>query len=209
MFLPACGASGAEIGEVDYNMMETGTGNSMKEIYFAGGCFWGTERVFKAVPGVADTEVGYANGTTEEPTYRQVCSNLTGHRETVKVTYDADKVSLEDLVRAFFIVIDPTVKDMQGADRGTQYQTGVYYIDEADLPVIENVFDAEKVKYDKFFVELKPLDCFWPAEEYHQDYLDKNPGGYCHITADEMREVQKFFSDSNSSDCTAETVSKK
>ena len=167
--------------------------NSLKEIYFAGGCFWGTEKVFKAVPGVTDTEVGYANGSTDDPTYQQVCTDLTGHRETVRVIYDENMVSLGDLVRVFFIVIDPTVKDMQGADRGTQYQTGVYYSDNADLPVIEMLFEAEKEKYSKFFVELKPLECFWPAEEYHQDYLDKNPGGYCHITSDEMREVQNYF----------------
>ncbi len=173
--------------------MKSLTDNSLKEIYFAGGCFWGTEKVFKAVPGVTDTEVGYANGSTDDPTYQQVCTDLTGHRETVRVIYDENMVSLGDLVRVFFIVIDPTVKDMQGADRGTQYQTGVYYSDNADLPVIEMLFEAEKEKYSKFFVELKPLECFWPAEEYHQDYLDKNPGGYCHITSDEMREVQNYF----------------
>ena len=192
----ACIIVGNQITEDNENMKSL-THNSLKEIYFAGGCFWGTEKVFKAVPGVTDTEVGYANGSTDDPTYQQVCTDLTGHRETVRVIYDENMVSLEDLIRVFFIVIDPTVKDMQGADRGTQYQTGVYYSDNADLPVIEMLFEAEKEKYCKFFVELKPLECFWPAEEYHQDYLDKNPGGYCHITSDEMREVQNYFQKDN------------
>ena len=196
VLLSSCDKAYDQITEVNQNMKSL-TVNSLKEIFFAGGCFWGTEKVFKAVPGVTDTEVGYANGSTYDPTYQQVCTDLTGHRETVRVIYDENMVSLEDLVHVFFIVIDPTVKDMQGADRGTQYQTGVYYSDNADLPVIEMLFEAEKEKYCKFFVELKPLECFWPAEEYHQDYLDKNPGGYCHITSDEMREVQNYFQKDN------------
>ena len=164
----------------------------IKNIYLAGGCFWGTEKVFKILNGVTETTVGYANGHTENPTYEEVCTDTTGHRETVKVSYDTDRISLEKILTAYFMVIDPTVQNMQGADIGTQYQTGVYYEDKEDLTIIEKFFSKEKDKYTSFFVELLPLSCFWTAEEYHQDYLDKNPTGYCHITSIELDEVMKL-----------------
>ena len=162
----------------------------MKTIYFAGGCFWGAEKVFKALPGVAETTVGYANGHTDAPTYQEVCTDTTGHRETVQVVYDPEAIGLETLLRAFFLVIDPEVRDRQGGDVGTQYQTGVYYADDADRPSIERVFAEERAAHEQFFTELAPLRCFYPAEEYHQDYLDKNPGGYCHVTREEMAEIE-------------------
>ena len=164
----------------------------MKTIYLAGGCFWGTERVFKSLRGVAETTVGYANGHTANPTYKEVCTDTTGHRETVKVEYDPEAISLATILRAYFLVIDPEVKDQQGHDIGTQYQTGIYYADDADLPAIHEIYDAEQAKHDKFYVELAPLDVFYSAEEYHQDYLDKNPGGYCHITPVQMDKVKKL-----------------
>ena len=133
-----------------------------------------------------------ANGHTENPTYEEVCTDTTGHRETVKVTYDTEKITLNKILKAYFMVIDPTVKDKQGGDTGTQYQTGVYYEDEESLPVIRDFFEEERKKYDVFCVELLPLSCFWTAEEYHQDYLDKNPTGYCHITKVEMDKVLKL-----------------
>lgn len=163
------------------------------EIYFAGGCFWGTEKVFKSCPGVKTTTVGYANGHTENPTYKEVCTDTTGHRETVMVEYDPEEISLETLPTVFFLVIDPTVRNRQGGDIGTQYQTGVYYKDAADLPVLENVFEEKKRSVHPFFTELAPLEHFWTAEEYYQDYLDKNPRCYCHITPLEMQEVQTLF----------------
>ena len=165
----------------------------MKEIYFAGGCFWGTEMVFRSVPGVCDTTVGYANGHTQNPTYQEVCTDTTGHRETVKVVYDPALLSLERLLEVYFLVVDPTVKNRQGGDIGSQYQTGVYYTDPADRAVIEPVFDAQRARGGDFFVELAPLACFFPAEEYHQDYLEKNPDGYCHISPAEMARVRALF----------------
>ncbi|MBQ9346123.1 MAG: peptide-methionine (R)-S-oxide reductase MsrB [Oscillibacter sp.] len=163
-------------------MKEEGFMGVMKEIYLAGGCFWGVEEYFSRIPGVADTVSGYANGTTVSPTYAQVCTGRTGHAETVRVFYNPDAVSLKTLVSQYFKIIDPTVLDRQGNDRGNQYRTGVFYVDEGDVPIIEAVFEAEQAKYDQPIVtELKPLSCFYEAEEYHQDYLVKNPGGYCHV----------------------------
>lgn len=152
------------------------------EIYLAGGCFWGTEHFFKQIEGVIDTQVGYANGTVENPTYEQVCTHKTGHAETVKVVYDPEQIGLEFLLDMFFAAIDPTVEDQQGPDVGPQYRTGIYYTDAADLPVIERRVADESRRYESEIVtEVLPLACFYPAEDYHQDYLDKNPDGYCHL----------------------------
>ena len=164
-----------------------------KEIYFAGGCFWGMEKVFRSLPGVTDTTVGYANGLTRNPTYQQVCTDTTGHRETVKVVYDPAVITLEKLLEVYFLVIDPTVPNRQGGEVGSQYQTGVYYSDPEDLPVLSAAFEAQKAGGGDFFVELLPLRCFYDAEEYHQDYLEKNPDGYCHITPVEMARVRALF----------------
>ena len=154
----------------------------MKEIYLAGGCFWGTEHYFKQVRGVTATEVGFANGKVENPTYRQVCTEDTGFAETVRITYDPAAVSLDLLLELYFKAIDPLSVDRQGEDRGNQYRTGVYYTDAEDLPAIRKVFREEQRKYQEpLAVELLPLQNFYPAEEYHQDYLDKHPDGYCHL----------------------------
>lgn len=163
-----------------------------KTIVLAGGCFWGVEKVFKALDGVVETTTGYANGITENPTYEEVCRNETGYKEAVKVVYQPDVVSLSIIIRAFFLCIDPRQRNRQGNDFGTQYQTGIYYVDENDLDVIKPIYASERMKYDRFFVELEPLKNFYTAEEYHQDYLDKHPNGYCHITAFEMEEVKKL-----------------
>ena len=163
-----------------------------KTIVLAGGCFWGVEKVFKALDGVVETTTGYANGITENPTYEEVCRNETGYKEAVKVVYRPDVVSLSIIIRAFFLCIDPRQRNRQGNDIGTQYQTGIYYVDENDLDVIKPIYARERMKYNRFFVELEPLKNFYTAEEYHQDYLDKHPNGYCHITAFEMEEVKKL-----------------
>lgn len=157
------------------------TQDQMKQIYFAGGCFWGTEHMMAQVPGVTDVVSGYANGTLDNPTYERVLRGDTGHRETVRVTYDPNLMDAEALIRLFYATIDPTVKDQQGNDRGTQYQTGIYYADEETGKIAEKVTAEEREKHDAFHVEVLPLTAFWEAEEYHQDYLIKNPGGYCHL----------------------------
>ena len=153
-----------------------------KEIYFAGGCFWGTEHFFKQIEGVIETEVGFANGHTENPTYKEVYTDQTGFAETVYVKYDPDVVSLEFLLNMFFKAIDPTSLNKQGEDEGTRYRTGVYYTNDDDLAVTEKVFSQEQQNYQQpLAVEKLPLQNYYSAEESHQDYLDKNPTGYCHL----------------------------
>ena len=154
----------------------------MKEIYFAGGCFWGVEAYFKKFEGIVDTDVGYANSVSENPTYEEVCSSRTLAAETVKIIYDEKKISLLGLLEKLFKVIDPTLLNRQGPDIGHQYRTGVYFTDERDKKIIDDFIESIRNNYKREIVtEVKKLDNFYLAEEYHQDYLDKNPGGYCHI----------------------------
>lgn len=168
-------------------------------IYLAGGCFWGVEAYLKKLPGVYDTEVGYANGTTENPTYEQVCYNNTGHAETVKVVYDTSQITTDQLLEGFFKVVDPTSFNQQGNDRGSQYRSGIYYVDETDKDAADKAVNAQQELYKKeIATEVLPLDNFYPAEDYHQDYLDKNPSGYCHINlkdADEFIEEEGLGTD--------------
>ena len=155
---------------------------TLKHIYLAGGCFWGTEHFFKQIAGVVETEVGFANGQTDNPTYEQVYTDTTGYAETVHVTYNPDMVSLEFLLHMFFVAIDPTSLNKQGHDEGTRYRTGIYYTNAEDLPTIEQVYAEEQRKFAQpLVVEKLPLQNFYPADEYHQDYLDKHPDGYCHL----------------------------
>ena len=154
----------------------------MNTIYLAGGCFWGVEGYFKRIDGVKGTTCGYANGRTKNPSYEDVCRHDTGHAETVKVDFDDEVISLEDLLIYYFRIIDPVSVNKQGNDVGTQYRTGIYYTDESQLPVIKAAIEREQRKYnEKIAVEVLPIENFYSAEEYHQDYLDKNPNGYCHI----------------------------
>lgn len=155
----------------------------MKEIYFAGGCFWGVEHFFKGVDGVAEAMPGYANGNTENPTYKEVYTDTTGFAETVRVRYNPERVSLDFLTRMFFTVTDPLTLNRQGHDEGTRYRSGVFYVNEEDRPVIETVFQDVSAKLGVPLVtQLEPLRNFYSAEEYHQNYLDKNPEGYCHLS---------------------------
>lgn len=153
-----------------------------KEIYLAGGCFWGTEHFFKQLNGVLATEVGYANGHTENPTYQEVCTDLTGFAEAVRVIFDDQVVSLRFLLDMYFKTIDPLSVNRQGADVGSQYRTGIYYTDASQLPIVEEkVREVSTELFEPLAVEVEPLINFYPAEDYHQDYLDKNPTGYCHL----------------------------
>ncbi len=153
----------------------------MKTIFLAGGCFWGMQKFLDQFEGVTFTEVGYANGPDTAPSYREVCDN-SGHAETVRVDYDEGVLSLPALLRFYFQVIDPTSVNRQGMDSGIQYRTGVYYTDEEQLPAIREVYAEVEAREGKpLAVEVQPLENFFPAETYHQKYLDKNPGGYCHI----------------------------
>ncbi len=156
----------------------------MREIYLAGGCFWGAEHFLKQIRGVVDTDTGFANGKDDivSPTYEQVYTDQTGYAETVRVRYDEHVVGLRFLARMFFRAIDPTSLNKQGEDEGTRYRTGVYYTDKSDLPVLREVFEevAERVS-QPLRVELEPLRHYYSADARHQDYLDNNPSGYCHL----------------------------
>ena len=155
---------------------------AVSTIFLAGGCFWGMQKFLDQFEGVTETEAGYANGPDKAPTYQQVCSN-SGHAETVRINYDPDRISLGELLEFYFMVIDPLAVNRQGNDIGIQYRTGIYYTDIRQLPQIEAVYRAEEEKARaKLAVEVEPLKNFFPAEEYHQKYLDKNPTGYCHIS---------------------------
>jgi peptide methionine sulfoxide reductase msrA/msrB len=163
-----------------------------KQIYLAGGCFWGTEAYFSQLKGVSNTQCGYANGLTKNPSYDEVCHGDTGHAETVLVEYDPSVVTLEKLLTEFFKTIDPTTADRQGNDIGSQYRSGIYYADEADAAAIQSYVKEKQNEYEKPIVtEVSPLQNFYPAEEYHQDYLVKNPCGYCHVDLSLIREDDK------------------
>ena len=153
----------------------------MDTIYLAGGCFWGLQKFFDQFDGVIRTEAGYANGPDKAPSYQDVCRN-SGHAETVRVDYDDKRMDLEKLLEYYFMVIDPLAVNRQGNDIGIQYRTGIYYTDEGQLPTIRKVFRMQQKKVGMALaVVVEPIRNFFPAEEYHQKYLDKNPGGYCHI----------------------------
>ena len=164
---------------LDYNDEEVET------IYLAGGCFWGVEAYMERIEGVVHASSGYANGNTENPTYEDVIYRNTNHAETVEVKFDPKKTDLTNILLYYFKVIDPTVLNRQGNDRGTQYRTGIYYTKDSQIEVIEKIMEKEQEKYKQpIVVEVEPIQNYYIAEEYHQDYLKKNPNGYCHINLD-------------------------
>ncbi len=153
-----------------------------KTIYLAGGCFWGTEHLFSLVPGVTDTEAGYANSIVTDPTYKEVCTGTTNAAETVKVVYDPSKVTLRQLLGLYLMSVNPLSLNRQGNDVGTQYRTGIYYTSPDDAVVVDSVLaELDRRLGCKSVIESGELKNFYPAEDYHQGYLDKNPGGYCHV----------------------------
>lgn len=157
----------------------------MKEIIVAGGCFWGVEEFFSRIEGVLETEVGYANGRTPNPTYEDVCYRNTGYAEACYIKYDETKISIKELLDKYWTIVNPTSLNRQGNDVGSQYRTGIYYIEESDVEVILKSKAEIGKQYEKAIVtEVEPLETYYKAEEYHQKYLKKNPGGYCHIKLD-------------------------
>ena len=161
----------------------------MKTIYFAGGCFWGVERYFSLVEGVISTEVGYANGTKDDPSYQDLKSGLDDASETVKIDYDQAVVSLEKLVELYLRVVNPYSINKQGEDEGIQYRSGIYYLDENDKNIVLDYFS--KINLINYAIELLPLRKFFSAEEYHQKYLEKNPNGYCHINMNFLKDDER------------------
>jgi peptide methionine sulfoxide reductase msrA/msrB len=163
-----------------------------KEIYLAGGCFWGLEKYLENIPGVLLTEVGFANGSTLNPTYEEVCYKNTGHAETVKVEYEDREISLSFLLELYYDVIDPLSMNRQGNDSGTQYRTGIYFTDPEDEKIIlESIRKLQEKYKEKVAIEIEPLKNYYRAEDYHQKYLDKNPNGYCHIRRDKFEQAKK------------------
>lgn len=168
-----------------------GDSNDYREIYLAGGCFWGTEKYLSGMKGIMNTDVGYANGNTENPTYEEVCHNNTGHAEAVRVVYNPSVISLAFILDLYYDVINPTSINRQGGDVGAQYRTGIYYVNEEDKAIIDKSIQELQKKYDKpIAIEVLPLINYYLAEEYHQKYLDKNPNGYCHIGRDKFEKAK-------------------
>ncbi len=161
---------------------------ALREIYLAGGCFWGVQAYFARIYGVAATRAGYANGDTPQASYQALAH--TGHAETVQVRYDPARVNLATVLAHFFAIIDPTSVDRQGGDVGRQYRTAIYYTDQADLPALQQAMAAEQRKHSApLATQVEPLAHFIPAEAYHQDYLENTPGGYCHVRFDTLRTI--------------------
>lgn len=174
---------GYEVGPIKIN-------SSYKVIYIAGGCFWGVEGYFTKLSGVIETTVGYANGNIENPTYEQVKSHAASHAETVKIVYDDTIISLTKILEHFLRFVDPYSINHQGEDYGMQYRSGVYYVNEDDKKIIKDYFISKQGRRP-FVIEVLPLFNFYDAEEYHQDYLDKNPNGYCHVNFNLIKDSEK------------------
>lgn len=187
MLLAALAALGAQ-NKKNNTEVRTMSDDKIREIYLAGGCFWGLESLMQSLDGVIDAESGYANGkSADEAEYKKVVKGGTGFKETVKVTYDSDAITLDAILFAYFYVIDPTVRNRQGNDIGEQYQSGIYYTNDRDKAIVERIAALQKRRAKKFFVEIEPLRNYYKAEEYHQNYLEKNPNGYCHIPREEIK----------------------
>ena len=156
----------------------------MEKAILAGGCFWGMEDLIRNQPGVVDTRVGYTGGDFENPTYKDMTTGKTGHAETVEITFDPSKTSFEKILRFFFQIHDPTTENRQGNDRGTQYRSAIFYVDDDQKRIAEDVIkelDASGKYPNRIVTQVLPAGTFYEAEDYHQDYLVKNPGGYtCH-----------------------------
>lgn len=168
------------------------------EAYFAGGCFWCTESVFQRVKGVSEVVSGYAGGNIKEPTYREICSGLTGHAELIKITYDAEQISYLNLMRIFFATHDPTTLNRQGNDKGTQYRSAIFYTDPETKTVVDDFIAGEAAEMwtDPIVTTVEALEIFYPAEAYHQNYYNNHQSkGYCRVVIEPK--LQKFRSTFN------------
>src|SRR5215208_1613812 len=174
--------------------------SDLQTIVLGGGCFWCTEAVYVKVRGIADVESGYSNGHAARPTYEQVCTGSTGHNEVVKLAYDPSQISLGQILEIFFVVHDPTTLNRQGADSGTQYRSGIYYTTPEQKQVADDLI--RQIMQEKLFgkpvvTEVLPMANYWPAEEYHQDFFEKNPTqGYClAVAAPKVAKFRKTFTE--------------
>lgn len=164
----------------------------MKRIVLAGGCFWGVEAYYKLLDGIIKTSVGYVNGNTSNPTYEDLLNNTATHAEAVELFYDEEVISLTKILEHMFRFIDPTSLNKQGGDFGIQYRTGIYYMDEADKNIIDSfILKMNKIYHDRIVVEVRKEAGYYLAEDYHQDYLDKNPNGYCHVNLNLIMDFER------------------
>lgn len=169
-------------------------------IYLCGGCFWGVEKAFGYLDGVVETKAGYANGTLAHPSYEDIIRNHTGFKECVKVIYDQRIIELETILKAYFYLIDPSQSDGQGEDIGEQYQCAIYYLNETTGKEVRDYLAKEKEKHPSFHVEVNSIKCFYLAEDYHQNYLETNPQGYCHINRKQFALIKGLNSNKQQSD---------
>lgn len=183
LFLRNYNRSGESVmAKEDLNLVGKDLEENVDVIYLAGGCFWGVDAFFDRLDGIVNVRSGYANGNTINPTYEDVIYKKTNHAEAVEIKYDPSKTDLTNILLYYFKIIDPLTLNKQGNDVGTQYRTGIYYTEQAQLETINKIMEKEQAKYDKkIVVEVEPIRNFYLAEDYHQDYLAKNPNGYCHI----------------------------
>lgn len=164
----------------------------MKEIVIGAGCFWGVQEYYRRLKGIESCRVGYAQGSLNDPTYEEVCSGRSGHSESCFITYNENEITLNQILDHMFRIIDPTSYHKQGNDIGSQYRSGIYYIDSIDREVITKfIADRQKTMVNKIVVECEELQKFYDAESYHQDYLIKNPSGYCHVNFNVIKEEEK------------------
>ena len=164
----------------------------MKKIFLAGGCFWGVQHFIRQLKGVLNTTVGYANSSKNNPSYEEVKTNTTNAAETVEIEYNEKIISLSEILKLYFKIIDPESIDKQGNDIGHQYRTGIYYTEETDIQQINKEIELLRKKHNTINIEIKKLENFYKAEDYHQDYLLKNPNGYCHISKELIEYVKNY-----------------
>lgn len=175
-----------EEGYLKYLSMFDRIKRDFEQIILGGGCFWGVQAYFKRVKGVKRTVVGYSGGWKEKPTYEDVCTGKTGHAEVVLITFDKRIISLERILKHFFKIHDPSTKDRQGNDIGPQYRSAIYYFDDPQREIIDKIIYEIKSQGVSVTTEIAKAKNFYKAEDYHQDYLEKNPGGYCHVNLNKV-----------------------
>jgi len=171
---------------IDYLYLFEKIKKDFEQIILGGGCFWGMEAYYKKVKGITDTVVGYSGGNFKNPTYEDVCSGKTGHAETVLLTFNPEVIGLDRILKHFFKIHDPSTLNRQGNDAGSQYRSAIYFFSDVQKNIIDTVVSKLKKEGIKITTEIKKAANFYKAEEYHQDYLTKNPGGYCHINLNKI-----------------------
>lgn len=188
VILSACSPVPIEAEEAQTKPIPARTDHSQRTIYLAAGCFWGVEAYYQLIPGILQVESGYANGDTEDTTYRQI--GKTGHAEVVKIDYDSNTIHLAEILDRFYLIVDPLALNRQGNDVGTQYRSGIYYVTDEAKEIIDQSMDLFHERLGQTsYIEVEKLENYIPAEDYHQDYLANNPGAYCHVDLNQSKHI--------------------